>query len=96
LIFKINQDNGKSHQVNMVTTIFYDSYDEEEEDYTKEEGENTDCDNPEYGNSDLNLMKNRVQQFPRITKEEDTDDKLMMKYDFGSYGCKSKMVKMVR
>jgi hypothetical protein len=39
LIFKIDQDNGKSHQVNMVMTIFYDSYDEEE-------GEDTDSEDP--------------------------------------------------
>jgi hypothetical protein len=30
----------------MVTTILCDSYDEEEEDYTKEEGEDTGCDDP--------------------------------------------------
>jgi hypothetical protein len=80
----------------MVTTIFYDSYDKEEEDYTEEEGEeegeDTECDDPEpeYGNPDLKFMKNRVQQYPRITREEDTYDKLMMKYDFRCYGCKSK------
>jgi hypothetical protein len=48
-----------------------------------------------YGNPDLKLMKNRLQQYPCITKEEDTYDKLMMKYDFRCYGCKSTMVKMV-
>jgi hypothetical protein len=79
----------------MVTTIYYDSYDEEEEDFTEDEGEDTDCDDPEYGNPDLKYIKNRVQQFLRITKEETTYDKLMMKYDFRCYGCKSKMVKMV-
>jgi hypothetical protein len=40
-------------------------------------------------------MKNQVQQYPRISQEEDTYSKLMMKYDFRCYGCKSKMVKMV-
>jgi hypothetical protein len=79
----------------MVTTVFYDSYDEEDDDVTEEEGEDTDCKDPEYGNPDLKFMKNRVQQYPRITKEEDTYKKLMMKYDFRYYGCKSKMVKMV-
>jgi hypothetical protein len=78
-----------------VTTVFYDSYEEEEEDFTEEEGEDTDCEEPEYGNPDLKFMKNRVQQFPRIIKEEDAYDKLMMKYDFRCYGCKSKMVIMV-
>jgi hypothetical protein len=47
---------------------------------------------PEYGNPDLKFTKKRVQQFPRITKEQDTYNKLMMKYDFRCYGCKSKMV----
>jgi hypothetical protein len=80
LIFMIERDNCDSHQVNMVTTMFYDSYDKEE-DFTEDEGEDTDCDDPEYGNPDLKFMKNRVQKYPRITKEEDTYDKLMMKYD---------------
>jgi hypothetical protein len=66
-MFNIDRDNSNSHQVNMVTTLFYDSYDKEEEDFTKEEGEDTDCEDPEYGNLDLKFMKNRVQQFPRIT-----------------------------
>jgi Zinc knuckle len=68
LIFKIDQDNDKSHQVNMVTTIFYDSYDEEEEKFSKEEGKDTDSEDPEYGNPDLKYMKHRVQQFPRVDK----------------------------
>jgi hypothetical protein len=67
LIFKIDQDNGKSHQVNMVTTIFYDSYDEEEEDFTEEDDEDTNSEDPEYGNPDLKYMKHMVQQYPRIT-----------------------------
>jgi hypothetical protein len=75
--------------------VFYDIYDEEEEEFSKEEREYTDCKDPEYGNPDLKFMKNRVQQYPRITKEEDTYNKIMMKYDFRCYGCKSKMVKMV-
>jgi hypothetical protein len=79
----------------MVTTVFYNSYDEEEEEFTKEEGEDIDCEDPEYGNPELKFMKNRVQQYPSITKEEDTYNKLMMKYDFRCYGFKSKMVKMV-
>jgi hypothetical protein len=79
----------------MVTTIFYDSYDKEEEKFTKEEGKDVDSEDPEYGNPDLKYMIHRVQQFPRVDKEEDTYDKLMMKYDFRCYGCKSKMVKMV-
>jgi hypothetical protein len=62
----------------MVTTIFFDSYDEDEEEFTEEGGENTDCEDPEYGNPDLKYMKNRVQQYLRITKEEDTFNKLMM------------------
>jgi hypothetical protein len=95
LIFKVDQDNSKSHQVNMVTTVFFDSYNEEEEKFTKEENEDTDSKDPKYGNPYLKYMKHRVQQFPCIDKEEDTYDKLMMKYDFRCYGCKSKMVKMV-
>jgi hypothetical protein len=79
----------------MVTTIFYDSYDEEEEKITEEEEEDTDSEDPEYGNPDLKYMKHRLQQFPRVDKEEDTYDKLMMKYDFRCYGCKSNLVKMV-
>jgi hypothetical protein len=46
----------------MVTTVFYNSYDEEEEEFTKEEGEDTDSEDPEYGNPELKFMKNRVQQ----------------------------------
>jgi hypothetical protein len=95
MLFKIDQDNGKSHQVNMVTTIFYDSYDELEEKFTKEEGKDTDSEDPEDWNPDLKYMKHRVQQFLRVDKEEDTYDKLMMKYDFRCYGCKRKMLKMV-
>jgi hypothetical protein len=38
------------HQVNMVTTIFYDSYDNEEEKFPIEEDEDTDSEDPEYGN----------------------------------------------
>jgi hypothetical protein len=79
----------------MVTTIFYDSYDEEKENFTEEEDQDTDSEDPEYGNPDIKYMKHRVQHFPRIDKEEDTYNKLMMKYDFRSYGCKSKMVEMV-
>jgi hypothetical protein len=79
----------------MVTTIFYDSYVEEEEKFTKEESKDTDSEDPEYRNPDLKYMKHRVQQFLRVDKEEDAYDNLMMKYDFRCYGCKSKMVKMV-
>jgi hypothetical protein len=53
----------------MVTTVFYNSHDDEEEEFTKEEGEDTDCEDPEYGNPDLKYMKSWVQQYPRITKE---------------------------
>jgi hypothetical protein len=60
LIFNIDRDNCNSHQVIMVTTIFYNSYDKEEEDFTEEEGEDTDFDDPEYGNPDLKIMKIRV------------------------------------
>jgi hypothetical protein len=70
----------------MVTTVFYDSYDEEEEEFSKEEVEDTDCEDPEYGKPDLKYMKNRDQQYPGITKEEDTYNKLMIKYDFRCYG----------
>jgi hypothetical protein len=79
----------------MVTTIFYHSYDEDEEEFTEEEGEDTGCEDPEYGNPDLKYMKNWVQRYPRITQEEDTYNKLMMKYDFRRYGFKRKLVKMV-
>jgi hypothetical protein len=78
----------------MVTTVFYDSYDEEEEEVTEEQGEDTDCEDPEYGNPDLKYMKHQVQQYPRVT-QEDTYDKIMMKYYFRCYGCKSKVVKMI-
>jgi hypothetical protein len=64
LIFKIDRDNSNSHDVNTVTTVFYDSYDKEEEEFAEEEGEDTDCKDPEYGNPDLKFMKNRVQQYP--------------------------------
>jgi hypothetical protein len=30
LIFKINRDNSNSHKINMVTTVFFDSYDKED------------------------------------------------------------------
>jgi hypothetical protein len=58
---------------------------EEDEELTKE-GEDTDCKDPEYGNPNLKFMTNSVQQYPRITKEEDTYNKLIMKYDFRCYG----------
>jgi hypothetical protein len=45
----------------MVTTIFYDSYDKEEEKFPEEEDEDTDSEEPEYGNPDLKFMKHRVQ-----------------------------------
>jgi hypothetical protein len=79
----------------MVTTVFYNSYVEDKEEFTEEEIEDTDCEVPDYGNPDLMYMKNQVQQYPRITKEEDTYNKQMMKYNFRCYGYKSKMVKMV-
>jgi hypothetical protein len=46
LIFKIDKDNSDSHEINMVTTVFYDSYDEEDNAFTKEEGEDIDCKDP--------------------------------------------------
>jgi hypothetical protein len=36
LIFQINRNNSISHKINMVTTVFYDTYDKEEEEFTKE------------------------------------------------------------
>jgi hypothetical protein len=89
LIFQIDRNNSISHEINIVTTVFYDSYDEEEE-VADKNGEDSDFEDPEYGNPDLKFMKHRVQQYPRVTQEEDTYNKIMMKYDFRCYGCKSK------
>jgi hypothetical protein len=68
LILQTNRNISFSREINMVTTIFYNSYDEDEEEFTEEEGEDTDCEDPEYGNLDLKYMKNRVRHYLRITQ----------------------------
>jgi hypothetical protein len=43
-----------------MVTIFYDSHDKEEEEVAYEQGEETDCEEPEYGNTNLKYMKHHV------------------------------------
>jgi hypothetical protein len=50
LIFQNDQNINISHEINMVTTIIYVSDDKEEDEIEDEQGEGTDCEDPEYGN----------------------------------------------
>jgi hypothetical protein len=82
LVQKIEKEEGKQiayfdadlvnsisvlQEINMVTTLSFVS-DNETEEFKDEQGEDTYCDDPEYGDTDLQYMMYQKQPSPKVIK----------------------------